>query len=664
MIDRTRGHDDGVDVVRRDRARGSRRPGRRAAARPPRRDRPASPPPRRARARGSPAFRRGASPSRRDRRRRSEEAASSLTARSEYVSVAIACAIDLHSPDAAGRSGRGATLADVAEHAGVSTSTASRALNGRGGLAPTRGPPCVEAAATLHFQPSALARSLRTRRRTGRLRRPDVASPFYAAALKGAQGTLELSRLPRSCSWTRDQDARPRARRGRDAALPPGRRSPRRDGRDAAGRLRRGGRRAGDAVRSSSTASAGKRRSGTVTLDNEGGIELLVAHLSSTGTSGIGFLAGSPATRASGIERACDAFHASRVPRRGLEARDVKGLRVDDRGRTAGSSSSSTRVRGPPPSLASSAELALGCLSAAGNVASSCRASVALVAFDDPYFGDLLEPSLTAVSHTTRAPSGREPRSCSSTAMREESETRHVRIPVTLVRRRSCGCTRGAEWMLRPEAEAPAISLPRRREALRQPGGAAADRPRDRGGRILLPARSVRLRQDHNAQPSRRLHRPDDGRDHASGESRRAASTAPPARKHGVSVLRALPHMTRAGERRFRADDGPRAEGERPAHASRRRWRSSDSTTFADRLPDPAVGRPAATRRSCACARQPTRGAAAGRAARRARPETAQAAAVRARSDSSGRRHDLRLRHPRPGRGDVDGRPDRRHERR
>jgi LacI family transcriptional regulator len=68
---------------------------------------------------------------------------------------------------------------------------------------------------------------------------------------------------------------------------------------------------------------------------------------------------------------------------------------------------------------------------------------VALVAFDDPYFGDLLEPSLTAV--------GYDPRSIGATAadllveaMRSETEARAVRVPVTLVRRRSCGC--------RPEA--------------------------------------------------------------------------------------------------------------------------------------------------------------------------------------------------------------------
>ena len=80
----------------------------------------------------------------------------------------------------------------MAEEAGVATSTASRALNGHGGLAPATRAAVEEAAAKLNFQPSALARSLRTQQTfTVGFVVPDVSSPFYAAALKGAQGRLE-----------------------------------------------------------------------------------------------------------------------------------------------------------------------------------------------------------------------------------------------------------------------------------------------------------------------------------------------------------------------------------------------------------------------------------------------------------------------------------------
>jgi LacI family transcriptional regulator len=89
--------------------------------------------------------------------------------------------------------------------------------------------------------------------------------------------------------------------------------------------------------------------------------------------------------------------------------------------------------------LASSAELALGFMSAASIANAQIPDDVALVAFDDPYFGDLLEPSLTAVAY--------DPRQVGATAaellidgMRAPAERREVSIPVRLVRRRSCGC--------------------------------------------------------------------------------------------------------------------------------------------------------------------------------------------------------------------------------
>ena len=84
------------------------------------------------------------------------------------------------------------TLADVAEYAGVSASTASRALNGRGEMSPETRAAVLEAADALQFEPSLLARSLRTRTTwTVGFVVPDVSSPFYATALKGAQTVLE-----------------------------------------------------------------------------------------------------------------------------------------------------------------------------------------------------------------------------------------------------------------------------------------------------------------------------------------------------------------------------------------------------------------------------------------------------------------------------------------
>src|SRR5207244_5360126 len=185
---------------RRDRTPRRTRDGRRRAAPPPPRRGPAGPrrPPPALPREAAPHSRHEGCPSRRGRRRRAEEDASPLTLqervwqrrnrlRNRFPSLV---ASEAPAPAAAPR--RKTTLADVAERAGVSTSTASRALNGHGGLAPATRAAVQDAAAKLNFQPSALARSLRTQQTfTVGFVVPDVSTPFYAAALKGAQGRLE-----------------------------------------------------------------------------------------------------------------------------------------------------------------------------------------------------------------------------------------------------------------------------------------------------------------------------------------------------------------------------------------------------------------------------------------------------------------------------------------
>ena len=80
--------------------------------------------------------------------------------------------------------------------------------------------------------------------------------------------------------------------------------------------------------------------------------------------------------------------------------------------------------------------------------------------------------------------------------------------------------------------------------------------------------------------------------------------------------------------------------------------------------PAGAVRRPAAAGRAGPGAGQPPRGAAARRAARRARPQAAPGHAGRAEADPARGRHHVRLRDARPGRGADHVGPDRGHERR
>lgn len=325
-----------------------------------------------------------------------------------------------------------ATLADVAERAGVSTSTASRALNGYAGLAPATREAVVAAARSLNFQPSALARSLRTRQTfTVGFVVPDVSSPFYAAALRGAQRRLEQSGY-RVMLMDADQDVE-RELTALQTLL-----NHEVDGLliATAGMARNTFE---DTVSSQATPTvffdgvidgAGE---GAVTLDNERGIRLLVDHLVEHRHERIALLAGSQRESA-GIER-LSAFRAA------VDAspRYVKLCEWSiDEGRRAGlelldDSRRATAV------IASSAELALGFMAAAAARAVRIPDDTALVVFDDPYFGDLLEPSLTAVGYDTCLV-GERAADLLVKAMQSTVERRAVRVPVTLVRRRSCGC--------------------------------------------------------------------------------------------------------------------------------------------------------------------------------------------------------------------------------
>jgi LacI family transcriptional regulator len=180
---------------------------------------------------------------------------------------------------------------------------------------------------------------------------------------------------------------------------------------------------------------------GAVTLDNEGGIELLVDHLVEHGHECIAILAGSQ--RESAGAARLQAFHAA-MAAHGISPVDryvkICAWQIAD-GRRA----SLELLADPKPAtavLASSAELALGFMSAAATRGARVPDDVALVAFDDPYFGDLLEPPLTAVAYDARQ-IGETAAELLVETMRSELMPVEVRIPVTLVRRRSCGCQPG-----------------------------------------------------------------------------------------------------------------------------------------------------------------------------------------------------------------------------
>jgi LacI family transcriptional regulator, galactose operon repressor len=338
------------------------------------------------------------------------------------------------------RPAREVTLADVAEYAGVSASTASRALNGRGELSPATRAAVLEAADVLHFEPSHLARSLRTRTTsTIGFVVPDVSSPFYASALQGAQRVLEQAGF-RVLLMDSGQEAD-----GEVAALRT-LLAHRVDGllvstigieRERFDSLvtRRG---APCVFFDSGVDGAGD---GTVLLDNADGIELLVDHLVAHGHRRVGLLTGS-VRETSGVER-LRAFHTA-MRRHGLETPDahIAGGRWSvENGRGATRRILSTA--GPPTAIiSSSVELALGALQACRELAIRIPNELALATFDDAYFAELLDPPLTAVAYDP-SDVGAHAASLLVEAIRDEGvQPRRVTIPVNLVTRRSCGCAR------------------------------------------------------------------------------------------------------------------------------------------------------------------------------------------------------------------------------
>ena len=336
------------------------------------------------------------------------------------------------------RTAREVTLADVAEYAGVSASTASRALNGRGELSPETRAAVLHAADVLDFEPSHLARSLRTRTTsTIGFVVPDVSSPFYASALKGAQRVLEQAGY-RVLLMDSGQDA---------------------DGEIEALRTLLGHR--VDGLLVATTGMARERfdglltrrgapcvffdsgvdgaGAGTVLLDNTAGIELLIEHLVGHGHRRIGLVTGS-LRETSGLER-LQTFHAA-MRRHGLvaPAAHIAGERW-----TVESGHDATRrilaTRKPPTALiSSSVELALGALLACRELGVRIPDGLALATFDDAYFAELLDPPLTAVAYDP-FDVGEQAASLLIDAIRDGgSKPRRVTIPVDLVTRRSCGC--------------------------------------------------------------------------------------------------------------------------------------------------------------------------------------------------------------------------------
>jgi LacI family transcriptional regulator len=337
-------------------------------------------------------------------------------------------------PNAAG--GR-ATLTDVARAAGVSPSTASRALNGRGELSPATRAAVVTAAKALNFRPSRLARSLRAQRtQTLGFVVPDISAPFYAAVLRAAQEVLdahEYRLILMNTDWRVDGEVNALetlldhpidglllATTGLPAA--------------------EFQRIIGDTVPcvffDGILPNVG---AGTVCVDNDEGMRLLFEHLVGHEHTRIALLAGLQ-TETSGIERV-RGFHTAA---RELDVPvDASSIHPCEWSAASGERETTKLLTGgnrPTAIIAASDVIALGALNACRNQGLRVPDDIALVSFDDPQYANLIAPPITALASQPREIGLQAATLLLASLQGATPDQRDLRLPVQLIRRHSCGC--------------------------------------------------------------------------------------------------------------------------------------------------------------------------------------------------------------------------------
>jgi LacI family transcriptional regulator len=335
------------------------------------------------------------------------------------------------------------TLADVATAAGVSPSTASRALADNPLVNSETRERVWEAARRLAFEPNQMARSLRTRssRLVGMVL-PDVAVASYASALRGAQRVLEEAGFQVMAMNT-----------GRD---PQHERAALRTlyGRHVEGVLvaTSGGFVENDAPVVFFDHALAGRGLGFAMADNHGGVTELVRHLVEVhGHERIAYI-GAPFEAAPGgprLERgsAAERLDAFRHAMGTLRLPVVpEYLATGDHAwsdLSGGRAARSLLELSDPPTaiVAASDTLALGVLRELRRMGKRAPGDVALVSFDDPADGDLLDPPLTALTRhygdLGELAAGLLLEGLRGTA---EAEPAEIRVPLELVVRASCGC--------------------------------------------------------------------------------------------------------------------------------------------------------------------------------------------------------------------------------
>jgi LacI family transcriptional regulator len=327
------------------------------------------------------------------------------------------------------------TLADVARVAQVATSTASRALQQSPRISEPTRLRVHEAARELGYRPNRIAQSLRTNTASFvGIVVPDIGIPFYSRVVKGAQDVIESAGLQVLTMNTERESER-----------------------EAAALRTLLEHRVSGILLATSGGDAHESRIPTVYFDNivpsagvanvaranAAGIELLVEHLAGHGHTRIAYIGGPP-TFTSGLERLAGFEQA--VLLSSLDTRAAY-VQLGDAVWSAQSGADAMRrliaLDEPPTAVVTSGDtLLLGAMSACRAAGLRLPEDMALVSFDDPSFGDLLDPPVTALTRND-AEIGRLSAALLLAALEDGPSGRptEVRLEAELVIRRSCGCS-------------------------------------------------------------------------------------------------------------------------------------------------------------------------------------------------------------------------------
>jgi len=324
------------------------------------------------------------------------------------------------------------TLIDVARLAQVAPSTASRALKESPRISEATRLRVAAAARGLGYQPNRVAQSLRAKTTpfVG-IVVPDIGITFYSRFVKGAQEVLEASGYQALVMNTEREAGR------EEVAL----------------RTLEGHQVTGILLATSRPKSAephiptvyfdslaGGRGLAQIALANDQGMELLVGHLARHGHERIAYLGGPPIFT-SGQERLVG-FHAA-ADRHGVRSHAAYVEIADSSWSSDSAAAAMARLLAlaePPTAVVASGDtLAMGAIAACRAAGRRVPEDIALVAFDDPVFGPLVDPPVTALRRGDYE-LGREAAQLLLDGLNGEITTPAVRVAVELVVRRSCGC--------------------------------------------------------------------------------------------------------------------------------------------------------------------------------------------------------------------------------